>query len=191
MEDNKPLMPMATAVWLIDQTGITFRQIAEFVGVHELEIQAIADGRSQNNVLGISPIDNGQLSAAEIDKCQKDPKHRLSLNKNIGAMREKYGNRTAYVPLIKRQQRVEVIAWVLRHHPGLADADVAKLLGSTLNSVTNVRKGTHPTGEALTLRHPVESGFCTRAELDALVAAARLEKQAAEESEKEDKKRLK
>ena len=170
-------MPMATAVWLVDSTGLTFRQIADFVGVHVLEIQAIADGKNQVNVLGISPIENGQLSEREIELCQKDANRKLVLNKNIGQMRKKYGNRVAYVPLVKRQRRIEVIAWLLRHHPSLADADIAKLLGTTINAVKNVRRGTHPTGEALTLRHPVENGFCSRAELDELVNKAKRDKE--------------
>ncbi len=170
-------MPMATAVWLIDNTGLTFGQIADFVGVHTLEIQAVADGKSQVGVAGISPIDSEQLTGEEIDRCQKDPSRKLILSKGIKKMREKYDIGRVYVPLVKRRQRIEVIAWIMRHHPSVADADIAKLLSTGVGTVKSVRSGTHPTGEALTLRHPVESGFCSRAELENLIDKSRKNKE--------------
>jgi len=154
-------MPLATAVWLVDNTSLTFQQIADFVGVHLLEVQAIADDKI--NVGPISPIANDQLTQSEIARCQKDATASLKLNKSIAS---KSKQARAYVPLIKRQQKVEVIAWLVRHHPHLPDAEVAKLMGATVNSVKNVRAGTHISGETLNPRHPVESGFCSRAQLD-------------------------
>ena len=164
---EKPLMPVATAVWLVDNTYLSFEQIAEFVGVHLLEVQAIADGKI--NVGGISPLANGQLTQAEIDRCQKSPTASLSLNKSISKVGKQAKKATPYVPLIKRQQRVEVIAWFIRHHSHLPDGEIAGIVSSTVNSVKSVRSGTHVTGEALNPLHPVESGFCSRAELEELL----------------------
>jgi hypothetical protein len=123
-----PLMPRATAVWLVDNTGLSFKQIAEFCGLHELEIQAIADGEVASNIVGMDPIANGQVSKEEIEKGEKDNSVKLRMLVSDTPVQKKKGAR--YTPVSKRQDRPDGIAWIIKHHPTLEDTQIKKIVGN-------------------------------------------------------------
>jgi len=125
----KPIMARATAVWLVDNTTLTFKQIADFVGMHELEIQGIADGDVAVGVKGFDPVANNQLDAADIEKAEADPLHKLKLKFNPAAVGEEKRRGPRYTPLSKRQDRPASILWLVKFHPELSDAQVSKLIG--------------------------------------------------------------
>ncbi|MEM8755559.1 MAG: cell cycle transcriptional regulator TrcR, partial [Pseudomonadota bacterium] len=125
-----PLLPKATAVWLVDNTTLTFTQIAEFTGMHDLEVSGIADGEVAIGIKGLDPVVGGQLTREEIERCEKDPSARLRLlKKKLAPEAKRKGPR--YTPLSKRQQRPEAIAWLVRYHPELSDSQISKLVGTT------------------------------------------------------------
>ncbi len=172
---DRPLMPKATAVWLVENTSLTFEQIADFCGLHPLEVKGIADGEVAAGIRGLDPVAAGQLDRGELERCQKDPKARLRLARPTAAVEIKPPKRKAprYTPLSKRQDRPDAIAWLLRHHPELSDAQICKLLGTTKNTVTAVRERTHWKSQEIRPRDPVLLGLCSQVELDETVAAAR------------------
>lgn len=165
-----PLMPMATASWLVDNTGLTFQQIADFCGIHVLEVQAIADETSASKVTGVDPVASGQLTQAELDRCQADPAARLILSKGPEQPRRTKGPR--YTPVSKRQDKPDAIAWLLRYHPELTDGQLGKLIGTTKHTISAVRDKTHWNIQAIKPVDPVALGLCKQYELDALVAKA-------------------
>ena len=128
---SKPLMAKATAVWLVDNTTLTFRQVADFCGMHELEVQGIADGDVATGVKGFDPVANNQLDAIEIERGQKDPLHKLKLKFNSSAVGEEKRRGPRYTPLSKRQDRPAAILWLVKFHPELSDGAVGKLVGTT------------------------------------------------------------
>ena len=140
---NKPLMAKATAVWLIDNTTLSFKQIADFVGMHELEIQGIADGDVATGVKGFDPIASHQLDAVEIEKGQKNPAYKLKLKHNPAAEGEEKRRGPRYTPLSKRQDRPAAILWLVKFHPELADSQIAKLVGTTKPTIQAIRERTH------------------------------------------------
>ncbi len=169
---QQPLMPKATAVWLIDKTSLTFDQIADFVGMHPLEVQAIADGEVAQGIIGYDPVANGQLTREEIARCEADPSARLKLAEStiqLPKLRSKGGR---YTPVSKRNDRPDAIAWLLRHYPQLTDAQISKLLGTTKDTIAKVRDRTHWNSANIKPRDPVILGLCTQSDLNAAVAAA-------------------
>jgi hypothetical protein len=174
---NLPLMPKATAVWLVDNTKLTFRQIGDFCGLHELEVQGIADGEVAQNIVGLDPVSNSQLTREEILRCEGDPAERLKLNQPvIPEAKKRKGPR--YTPVSKRQDRPDAIAWLVRYHPELTDAQVGKLIGTTKPTIASIRNRSHWNMTNLKPTDPVTLGLCSQIELDdALrIAAARIEK---------------
>ena len=172
---NKPLMAKATAVWLVDNTTISFKQIADFCGLHELEVQGIADGDVAQGVKGFDPVANKQLTQDEIDKAEKSPMHRLKLMFNPASAGEETRRGPRYTPLSKRQDRPAAILWLVKFHPELADAQIAKLIGTTKPTIQAIRERTHWNISNLEPIDPVALGLCRQSELDAAVqkAAAR------------------
>lgn len=166
-----PLMPKATAVWLIENTGLTFDQIAEFCAIHPLEIQAIADGESSVGMVGFDPITSRQLTIEEIQRCEADTTARLRLTPPITADSLLAKKRTRYTPVAKRQDRPDAIAWLLKFHPGLTDTQICRLLGTTKPMIKSIRTRTHWNTSNIKPRNPVQLGLCTQSELDAVVDA--------------------
>ncbi len=165
-----PLMPKATAVWLVENSTLSFEQIAEFCGMHELEVQAIADGEVATGIVGLDPVANGQLTKEEIERCEKDQNASLRINVNELVRDKPKGAR--YTPVSKRQDRPDAIAWLLKHHPELTDAQIGKLIGTTKNTIQAVRDKTHWNAPNIKPRNPVTLGLCTEADLEKAVALA-------------------
>ncbi len=166
-----PLMPKATAVWLIDKTALTFTQIAEFCGMHPLEVQAIADGEVAQGIVGYDPVANGQVSAEEIRRCEADGEGRLKLMATAQLMPKKQRG-ARYTPVAKRNDRPDAIAYVLRSYPQLSEAQVIKLLGTTKDTIQKVRDRQHWNSANIKPRDPVILGLCSQTDLNAAVAAA-------------------
>ncbi|WOI53762.1 DUF1013 domain-containing protein [Parvularcula sp. LCG005] len=168
---DRPLMPKATAVWLIDNTGLTFDQIAAFCTLHPLEVKGIADGDVAAGVRGIDPIAQHQLTREEIEKAEKDPDYRLKLSKpkTVVAQPKKT---TRYMPLSRRQERPNAIAWIVRNHPEVPDAQISKLLGTTKTTIQAIRDKTHWNSSQLEPQDPVALGLCTQFDLDTAVQKA-------------------
>ncbi|GAB4193737.1 MAG: DUF1013 domain-containing protein [Thalassobaculales bacterium] len=166
------LMPKATAVWLVENTTLTFTQIAAFCGLHELEVQAIADDEVAIGMQGLDPIANGQLTKEEVARCEADPTARLVMvEKDLPVpMARKKGPR--YTPIAKRQDKPDAIAWLLKYHPELSEAQLCKLLGTTKPTIEKVRHRTHPDAANIRARHPVQLGLITQRDLDMAVAEA-------------------
>ncbi len=169
---NKPLMAKATAVWLVDNTTLSFKQIAEFCGMHELEVQGIADGDVAGGVKGFDPIANNQLEQIEIDRGQRDPLYRLKLKYNAAAVGEEKRRGPRYTPLSKRQDRPASILWLVKFHPELSDGAIGKLVGTTKPTIESIRERTHWNINNITPVDPVALGLCKQSELDAAVQQA-------------------
>lgn len=184
-----PLMPKATAIWLVENTALTFKQIADFCGMHELEIKGIADGEVGMGIKGLNPISTNQLTKEEIDKAANDPEHSLELIQNeITIQTERDPKQKKYTPLSKRQERPDAISWLLRNHPELKDSQVAKLVGSTKNMVVSIKNKTNWNMSNIRPQDPVGLGLCKQVDLDeALEKAERSQKRAAKKKIKEDK----
>jgi uncharacterized protein len=176
-----PLMPKATAVWLVDNTSLTFEQIADFCGLHPLEIQAIADGEVANQMQGLDPVANGQTTAEEIERCQGDPEARLTLSPQAMPPQVFKHKGPRYTPIAKRQDKPDAIAFLLRTHPELSDAQISKLIGTTKPTIAAVRDRTHWNSPNIKPRHPVGLGLCTLHELEDTVRRARARLPAAEQ----------
>jgi hypothetical protein len=169
---SMPLMPKATAVWLVENTTLTFPQIAEFCGLHELEIQAIADGEVAIGIVGADPIANGQLTREEIERVQGDPEARLQISKSDRPQPVSRPKGPRYTPVAKRQDRPDAIAWLVKNHPELADPQIAKLVGTTKSTIQAVRERTHWNSQNIKQRDPVTLGLCTMADLNNAVDKA-------------------
>ncbi|WP_207538680.1 DUF1013 domain-containing protein [Sabulicella rubraurantiaca] len=169
----QPLMPKATAVWLIEKTSLSFDQIADFVQMHPLEVQAIADGEVAQGIIGYDPVQNGQVSREDIARCEADPNARLHLAANAIPAAKSRGKGARYTPISKRQDKPDGVAWLLRNHPELTVAEIGKLLGTTKETIEKVRDRTHLNSANIKPRDPVILGLCTQSALNALVAAAR------------------
>ncbi len=169
----QPLMPKATAVWLVENTTLTFRQIAEFCGLHELEVQAIADGEVAGGMQGLDPVASGQLAKEEIAKGQADPNYRLQLAKPSIPLPEARTKGARYTPVAKRSDRPDAIAWLLKNHPELADAQITKLVGTTKNTIQAVRDRSHWNTPNIRAQSPVLLGLCSNDELEKAVNRAR------------------
>lgn len=185
----KPLMAKATAVWLVDNTTISFKQIADFVGMHELEIQGIADGDVAQGVKGFDPVANSQLTQDEIDEAEKNPLHKLKLKHNPAAVGEEKRRGPRYTPLSKRQDRPNAILWLVKFHPELADAQIAKLVGTTKPTIQSIRERTHWNIANMQPIDPVALGLCKQSELDAAVQKAAAKKAKDGETMSDDERR--
>jgi len=161
MAQNYPLMPHATAAWLVDNTALTFSQIADFCGLHVLEVQAIADETASAKHIPRDPIRAGDLTQAELDKAQANPAHSLVLQKGPEQQRR-----------TKRQDKPDGIAWIVRNHPEITDAQISRIIGTTKTTISAIRDKTHWNIQNITPKDPVTLGLCSQRELDALVAVA-------------------
>jgi len=169
---DKPIMARATAVWLVDNTTLTFAQIGDFCGMHVLEVQGIADGDVASGVKGFDPVANNQLAAAEIEKAEKDPSYKLHLKFNAAAQGEEKRRGPRYTPLSKRQDRPASILWLVKFHPELSDGQIAKLVGTTKPTIQAIRERTHWNIGSIDPIDPVALGLCRQTELDAAVQKA-------------------
>jgi hypothetical protein len=167
------LMPKATAVWLVENTTLSFEQIAAFCGLHPLEVQGIADGEVAIGIIGTDPTTNGQLTADEIKRCEGDPAARLQQAKVNIPLPQTRTKGPRYTPVSKRQDKPDAVAWLVRHHPELSDAQVSKLIGTTKQTIAQVRDRTHWNTANLRPRDPVLLGLCTQTDLNAAILKAR------------------
>jgi len=184
-----PLMPKATAIWLVENTALTFKQIADFCGMHELEIKGIADGEVGMGIKGLNPMSTNQLTKEEIEVATNDPEHSLELIQNeITLQTVRDPKQKKYTPLSKRQERPDAISWLLRNHPELKDSQIAKLVGSTKNMVVSIKTKANWNMSNIRPQDPVGLGLCKQIDLDdALEKAERSQKRAAKKKIKEDK----
>jgi hypothetical protein len=178
MATAAPLMPKATAVWLLDNTALSFDQIADFCKLHPLEVKAIADGDAAQGIKGLDPILTGQLTREQIENAEANPDIRLSLSTPkvplAGHDRSKKGPR--YTPVSRRQDRPNAILWLVRNHPELKDAAIMRLVGTTKSTIASIRERTHWNSAALTPMDPVTLGLCSQIDLDLEVQRANKEK---------------
>jgi hypothetical protein len=168
-----PLMPKATAVWLVENTGLSFRQIADFCHLHELEVKGIADGDVATGIKGLDPVTGGQLTREEIEKGEKDPEYRLKILEskvNISVQKSTAGPR--YTPVSRRGDRPDAIAWLLRYHPELPDSAIMKLVGTTKSTIASVRERSHWNAANIKPVDPVSLGICSQLDLDFAVQKA-------------------
>src|SRR5215475_3944071 len=178
------LMPKATAVWLVDNTSLTFEQIADFCGLHPLEVKGIADGEVARDIRGADPIANGQLTREELDRAGDNPKYRMKAKKSRHAELLKPAKKAPrYTPVSRRQDRPDAIAWFVRNHPEVADSQIARLLGTTKATIDQVRNRQHWNSANIKPVDPVTLGLSSQLELDAVV------KKAAEKKAKDDKRK--
>ncbi|MCX2725364.1 DUF1013 domain-containing protein [Roseibium salinum] len=163
---NTPLMPKATAVWLVDNTALSFSQIASFCRLHPLEVKAIADGEAAQGIKGLDPILTGQLTREEVEKAQKDPNYQLKLQGSKVVVPESKRKGPRYTPVSRRQDRPNAILWLVRNHPELKDAQIMRLVGTTKPTIAAIRDRTHWNSSNLTPSDPVTLGLCSQLELD-------------------------
>ena len=167
-----PLMPKAVAVWLVDNTTLTFKQIANFCGMHELEIQSIADGEVAQGLIGINPIINGELTQHELQRCTADVEAVMQLSAKADKFQsERKAKKTRYTPIARRQDKPDAIAWLIKVCPNIQDRQIVKLIGTTKTTIENVRNKDHWNNKNLRPRDPVLLGLCTQIELDKIVEA--------------------
>ncbi|ABC21856.1 DUF1013 domain-containing protein [Rhodospirillum rubrum] len=165
-----PLMPKATAVWLVENTTLTFEQIAEFCGMHELEVQAIADDEVAVGITGMDPVVKGQLLADEIARCEANPTARLKLRPSENPIPQARQKGTRYTPVSKRHDRPDGIAWILKNHPEVTEAQICKLLGTTKPTIGAIRDRSHWNAQNIKPRNPVTLGLCSEADLEKAIA---------------------
>src|SRR6201991_2945917 len=178
---NAPLMPKATAVWLVDNTALSFDQVADFCKMHPLEVRAIADGDAAQGIKGSYPISNGQLTRDEIARGEADPEYRLKLSDpkvRLPEPKRKKGPR--YTPVSRRHERPSAILWLVRNHPELKDAAIMRLVGTTKSTIAGIRERTHWNAAPLQPLDPVTLGLCSQIDLDFEVQRAAKEKPVAE-----------
>ncbi len=175
-----PLMPKATAVWLVENTSLTFEQIAEFCKLHPLEVRGIADGEVAAGIKGLDPITSGQLTREELERAAKNPNHHLKLaERKVKVPEIKRTKGPRYTPVSKRQDRPNAILWLLRNHPELKDAQVIRLIGTTKSTIAQIRDRTHWNAQQLTPIDPVSQGLCSQIDLDFEVGRASKDRPAA------------
>jgi hypothetical protein len=166
-------MPKATAVWLVENTSLTFEQIAEFCGLHVLEVKGIADGDVAQGIKGSDPITSGQLSRDEISRGQEDPAYRLKLSRSKVSLPETRAKRAPkYTPVSKRHERPNAILWLIKNHPELKDSQIMRLVGTTKPTIESIRDRSHWNASNLTAQDPVALGLCSQIDLDAEVSRA-------------------
>ncbi len=170
----KPLMPKATAVWLVDNTTLTFEQIADFCGLHPIEVQAIADGEVAMSITGLDPIIGGQLSIENIKQCEENSDKRLCLLEHEDYTQK--NKATRYTPVSRRNDRPDAIAWLLKHHPDLSDNQIKKLVGTTKQTIDSIRNKSHWNSANIKSRNPVTLGLCSEDDLEKAVALSGIKK---------------
>jgi hypothetical protein len=173
---SAPLMPKATAVWLIENTTLTFEQIADFCGIHYLEVQGIADGDVAKGISGVDPIVAGQLTREELERCEKDPSAKLKLSESAAKFnyaQSKNSTKGKYTPVARRQDKPDAVAWILKNCPEISDAQIVKLIGTTKNTIESVRSKTHWNSQNIKPKDPVLLGLCSQSELDKIHSQAR------------------
>ncbi|MBT4890770.1 MAG: DUF1013 domain-containing protein [Rhodospirillales bacterium] len=171
---TRPLMPKATAVWLLDNTTLTFEQIAAFCELHMLEIQAIADDEVAVGMQGLDPVRGGELELEEIKRCEADPAARLDMTQNAqDHAKQQKKKKARYTPVSKRQDRPDAIAWLLKNYPELTDAQIGKLIGTTKPTINSIRDRSHWNTPNITAQNPVGLGLCTSTELEKVITLAR------------------
>jgi hypothetical protein len=177
MSQAAPLMPKATAVWLVENTSLSFEQIADFCKLHPLEVKGIADGEVAAGIKGLDPISTSQLTREELEKAQRNPDHRLKLAEpKVRVPEIKRGRGPRYTPVSKRQDRPNAILWLLRNHPELKDAAVMRLAGTTKHTIQQIRERTHWNSAQLQPMDPVSLGLCSQIDLDFEVSRAAKDK---------------
>lgn len=167
--NTKLLMPMATAVWLIENTNLTFSQIAEFTGLTTIEIEAIANEEIGRGLVGRNPVSNGELTKEELERCEKDPQASLKIAKRDLPPVKARAKGPRYTPVSKRGDKPDAIAFILKHNPEITDAQITKLIGTTKPTIERIRERTHPNSSNLRPRHPAELGLCTYQEYEKAV----------------------
>ncbi len=168
-----PLMPKATAVWLVENTSLTFDQIADFCGMHPLEVQGIADGEVAVGIVGQDPVAGGQVAREDLERCIADPTARLKLIQSQIAVAAAKTKGARYTPVSKRQDRPDAIAWLLRHHPELNDAQITRLVGTTKATIASIRDHSHWNFANIKPRSPVLLGLCSEEALGQAIAKAK------------------
>lgn len=170
---SEVLMPKATAVWLLDNTSLTFAQIAEFCGLHHLEVKGIADGDVAENMRGVDPIAGGILSREEIQRGEADENYKLKVAESkIAHIPQPKRKGSRYTPVIRRQDKPDAVAWFIRNHPEVSDAQISKLIGTTKSTINNVRDKSHWNSPNIRPVDPVTLGLCSQIELDEVIAKA-------------------
>ena len=170
---SEVLMPKATAVWLLDNTSLTFAQIAEFCGLHHLEVKGIADGDVAENMRGVDPIAGGILSREEIERGEADEDYKLKVAESkIAHIPQPKRKGSRYTPVIRRQDKPDAVAWFIRNHPEVSDAQISKLIGTTKSTINNVRDKSHWNSGNIRPVDPVTLGLCSQIELDEVIAKA-------------------
>ena len=183
-----PLMPKATAVWLVENTSLAFEQIADFCGMHILEVQGIADGEVSSGIVGKDPVTSNQLTHEEIERCETNPKAKLKLviSTEIYIKDKKKQKSSRYTPVARRQDKPAAVAWMLKHCPEVTDIQITRLIGTTKTTISAIRNKTHWNYSNIAGKDPVLLGLCSQNDLDALMEIVkqtkeRMEKRAAEE----------
>jgi hypothetical protein len=166
------LMPKATAVWLIDNTSLSFEQIGDFCNLHVLEVQSIADGEAGIGIQGYDPVQNGQITQLELDRCQADSTGRLVLATSDLPTPNRRTKGPRYVPVARRGDKPDGIAWLCKHHPELKDTQIIKLIGTTKETIGKIREKSHWNIANITAKHPAMLGLCAQADLDAAIEKA-------------------
>lgn len=191
---TKPLMPKATAVWLIENTTLTFGQIAEFCGLHPLEVQGIADGDVAKGIIGIDPVTSGQITKEEITRCETNPKLYLTLSANAQKLMKEQAKQkksAKYTPVARRQDKPDAVAWIIKNCPELNDSQIMKLIGTTKTTINAVRDKSHWNSTNIRARDPVLLGLCTQTELDRIYDLAKQKSaQKAQEEKSEAMRKL-
>jgi len=176
-----PLMPKATAVWLVDNTSLTFEQIADFCGLHPLEVKGIADEDVAKGIKGQDPVSAGQLTRDQIEAAEKDPKVRLKMaapKHKMPPVKQKKAPR--YTPVSKRQDKPDAVYWLVRNHPEMSDADIIKLIGTTKATIQKIKERSHWNAANIKAVDPVTLGLCSQLELDLAVTRATQKRERAE-----------
>lgn len=186
---SQPMMPKATALWMIENTGLSFKQIADFCGLHELEVQALADGDVMGGMAPLDPVQSGQITAEEIKRGEADPEAHLRMVKTEIPQPMPRAKGARYTPISKRQDKPDGIAWLLKNHPELSDAQICKLLGTTKSTIAAVRDRTHWNSPNIRPRDPVDIGLCTYVDLSKAleIGRARAAARKGEEAKREAK----
>lgn len=163
------LMPKATAVWLIENTAMTFEQIAGFTGLHAVEVQALADGEVGRGIVGRNPVEHEEVTQEELDKALKDDSYIMKMAKSALPKAKLRSKGPKYTPVSKRGDKPDAIAYIVKHHPEISDAQISKLIGTTKPTITAVRDRSHASSATIKPRHPVDLGLCTYKELEAAI----------------------
>lgn len=163
------LMPKATAVWLVENTALSFSQIGDFTGLHEIEVQALADEEVGRGIVGRNPVENNEITQEELDKAIADENYRMKLARTDLPTIKIRAKGPRYTPVSKRADKPDAIAYILKHHPEISDAQICKLVGTTKPTIDAVRTRSHPNSSNLRPRHPVDLGMCTYAEMEAAI----------------------